>query len=81
MPAPYRNSLILNRVTDASPSLRGLMCRYLWRHLEKQVKRLASDSAGAQHWGLKYLHMPLREPWEGFFSFCLLITLLLAPFK
>ena len=98
MPAPYRNSLILNRVADASTSLRGLMCRYLWRRLEKQVERLASDSAGAQsayvlaiphyttgighsvmelitavvraqRWGLKYLHMPLREPWEDFFSF------------
>jgi len=74
------------------------MCRYLWRRLEKQVARLASDFVGAQpayvlaiphyttgighsvmelntavvraqRWGLKYLHMPLREPWEGFFSF------------
>lgn len=98
MPAPYRNSLILNRIADASPSLSRLMSRYLWRRLEKKVQHLSSSSAlaqpayllaiphyttgighsvmelntavvRAQRWGLKYLHMPLRDPWEEFFSF------------
>lgn len=98
IPAPYRNSLLLNRVADHSLSVRRLIGRYLWRKLEKQVARLASDSSvaqpayllaiphyttgighsvmelntavvRAQRWGIRYLHMPLRPPWEDYFSF------------
>ena len=48
IPAPYRNSLLLNRVADNSLSFRRCICRYLWRKLEKQVETLASHSSVAQ---------------------------------
>lgn len=98
MPAPYRNSLILNRIADSSQMVRDIICSFLWRRAEGAVKRLSSNSPSAQpahvlaiphyttgighsvmelntavvraqRWGLTYLHMPLREPWESFFAF------------
>lgn len=33
------------------------------------VMELNTAVVRAQRWGLKYMHMPLREPWEAFFSF------------